>query len=741
MRNLDFQHARRPFVAQRTDDGVPQIMAADWLTALYALGFMHAVDRPTQMLFARVIASGRSAELIADKPEFIETDRFFRQAGLHLNIAAEVAGLNPRLLTQLTAYCDGVNDGLAEAGRTLPMWATGFHPEPWDPAAVLLIGNLLSFGGLAVGQQTNERVILDLILAGVDDAKLRELFAGRLDQADFELLRRVHVPGHLSDAALELLTDLPRLAGSNAWAVAPQRTADGAPLLASDPHLEINRLPAIWYEASLRFGERYVLGATLPGCPLFAVARTEQLAWGVTYWKADTSDFFIEDCRRSESGDWQYRRDESWHDFEIRVEQIARKNGPTTSLSILANEQGTLDQVPNEAGLYLSTAWVGARQGAAAAIGVWLDVIASPSVAAAMEVVAPCPQPTLCWVFADRDGHIGQQAAGWVPQRSAGHSGLYPVPAWDRRNHWQGVVPAVALPRWYDPPCGFVAAANEDINPPGGPQLSTLPLPDYRYRRIAERLAELSSATVADMQALQYDVCSWHARDLLHVFLPHLPAGEMRDRLARWDCRYSIDSTEATLFHCLYRNVLLEIFGNSPDENSRGIGWRRMLYLCSRVGYSTSVLRAIDQLLPKTESLWWQGRDKGELIRRAAERLEQEPEQSWGEFNAFRFVNRFFAYPRVGRALGFHTGMRPLPGCHATPFQGHLLTTAKRETSFAPSYHFVTDLNTDAAWTNLPGGPSESRFSQFYKNDIARWRNGQYKHLTPPGTDSATPHN
>ena len=50
--------------------------------------------------------------------------------------------------------------------------------------------------------------------------------------------------------------------------------------------------------------------------------------------------------------------------------------------------------------------------------------------------------------------------------------------------------------------------------------------------------------------------------------------------------------------------------------------------------------------------------------------------------------------PRVGRVLGFHTGDMPMPGCHATPFQGHVLRTARREITFAPSYHFVTDLGT-----------------------------------------------
>jgi penicillin amidase len=70
-----------------------------------------------------------------------------------------------------------------------------------------------------------------------------------------------------------------------------------------------------------------------------------------------------------------------------------------------------------------------------------------------------------------------------------------------------------------------------------------------------------------------------------------------------------------------------------------------------------------------------------------------------------------------------------MPGCHATPFQGHLLRAARRETTFAPSYHFVADLSSDEAWTNLPGGASESRFSRWYKNLIPLWCTGEYKRL------------
>jgi len=732
MKRIETRHARRPFEAQRDENGVPCIQTDSFRSAIYALGYLHALDRPTQLLFARNIALGTASAQINDRQRLRDTDRFFRRAGLYLRLEEEVRLLDDEIFELLTVYCEGVNDGLKDSGRSLPMRATGFHPEPWNQQAVMLVGNLLSFGGLAVGQQQNERLLLELIQLGIDDERLRELFAPLLDDADLALLRQVKMPHQLSDEALELIADLPRLAGSNAWVVAPRRSATGAAILASDPHLEVNRLPAIWYEAVLRWGDDYVLGATLPGCPLFAVARTPRLAWGVTYLKGDTSDQFIEECRAGGETGWQYRRGEAWHDFAVRTEEIQHKDGSSETLRIYYNDLGRLEGDPDEAGpgLHLLVAWTGSRPGAGEAIGTWLKVIPCHGAAEAMDVVRRSPQPTLNWLFADREGHIGMQSSGWFPRRGRGYSGALPIPAWDEANHWQGWLPENVLPRVFDPPEGFIASANENVNTPGGPRLVTLPVPEYRKRRIVERLRELPQATVVDMQQLQYDVLSTQARDLLAVFLPHLPDGPLKERLTAWDLRYAPESMEATLFQRLYRNVILETFGESRLREG-GLGWRRVLYLCSRVGYSTMVLTAVDRILLKEQSSWWRGRDKGELIRRAAARLELERELPWGKFNAFRMINRFFEQAHGGRMLGFKSGELPMPGCHATPFQGHLLRAANREETFAPSYHFVTDLASDEAWTNLPGGPSESRFSKWYRSDVGRWFAGEFKRVAP----------
>lgn len=733
MERITTKAAQVDFRATRDDAGVPHVEADTWLDAIYALGFLHALDRPTQIFFSRVVALGEAAARIANKPELVETDRFFRRAGLHLNLDSEVDSLRDSTREQLDAYCSGVNDGLQNAGRSLPMWVTGFHPRPWNPAAVLAIGNLLSFAGLAIAAQENERLLLELIQAGIRPELLRELMSPYLDEVDLEPLLEINIERRLSDEALEMLADLPRLAGSNAWAVSSERSATGHALLAADPHLEVNRLPAIWYEAALHWGnDNYVMGATLPGCPLMSVGRSRELSWGVTYLHADTSDFFVEDCRPGGTTGWQYRRGQQWLDFQLREEAIECKGAAFSTMRVFENDQGTVrrDLTDGQPGKYLSAKWIGSQQGAGRSIGCWLDVLQCGNVRKAMNVVRENPHPTLVWVFADAQGSIGRQASGWLPERHDEHIGLTPVLAWDETTHWQGRRPSEQLPQLHDPLEGYLASANENLDRADEFFLHTHALPDYRKQRIVERLHELQQATVEDMQQLQYDVTSVQARRLLDVILPHLPDGDFRTLLAEWDLRYDPDSIAATAFQHLYRHVVLEIFGHEE-----GIGWRRMFFLCTRMGYSSMVLTAIDDLLCRRDSLWWQDRDKGELIRIAAERAAEEPRVAWGEANSFHFANRFFENSRVGRLLGFHSERKAMPGCQATPFQGHLLATATRESSFAPSYHFVTDMGTQAAWTNLPGGPSESRFSRWYRSDIDRWLTGTYKQLLPRVTD------
>ena len=95
---IRIDHQGREVVIVRDEQGVPHVHAGRWLDVLFGLGYMHALDRTTQVLFSRAVASGRGAERIADKPELVETDRFFRRVGLHRHLDDEVAALDELLL-------------------------------------------------------------------------------------------------------------------------------------------------------------------------------------------------------------------------------------------------------------------------------------------------------------------------------------------------------------------------------------------------------------------------------------------------------------------------------------------------------------------------------------------------------------------------------------------------------------------------------------------------------------------
>ena len=72
-----------------------------------------------------------------------------------------------------------------------------------------------------------------------------------------------------------------------------RRTAAGAPLLATDPHLGLSA-PSIWMLARMDLAEGPVMGGTIPGIPAVIVGRNADLGWGLTASYLDDQDVYIE---------------------------------------------------------------------------------------------------------------------------------------------------------------------------------------------------------------------------------------------------------------------------------------------------------------------------------------------------------------------------------------------------------------------------------------------------------------
>ena len=698
----------------RRPDGVLGIRGPDLCSLFWGMGFCHARDRSLQLLITRVLGQGRAGELLESSDEMLEVDRFFRRMGWANGLETELEKLDDDVRIANESYCSGINAGLG--GRApWELRLLGLSPEPWSLGDSLLLMRLIGWIGLAQSQGEVEDLFLEMVQAGVPEPLMDGLFPGALDGVDVELLRQIQRENRLVPEGLNWIAGLPRMMASNNWVVSPDRSKTGSALLANDPHLEINRIPAVWQELLLELPERTIIGATMPGIPAVILGRSDELSWGVTYSFMDAVDSWIEDCQ-----DGCYLRGTEWKPFRERRETILRKKKPPVHETYWENDHGVLDGNPWEPGKYLARRWAAGEGGALSLVASY-KLMSATTVERGMQLLGQI-ETSWNWVLADRDGNIGYQMSGLMPWRRKGLSGLAPVPGWMPENDWLGFVPMEDLPRSYNPEDGVLVTANNDLNHLGKASPINAPMGSERARRIEQLLLERSPLDLEDFQSIQYDTYSLHAEEFLDAFGPLLPDGEPRAELLAWDCCYDVDSMGAGLFEDFYAEVREAIFG------AEGLGGEVFAYLVAHTGVFNDFYERFDRILLDWSAAWWEGKDPTEIAARALAVAWERPRVRWGERNKVQVSHLLFGGKLPG-FLGFDGPEVELPGGRATPHQGQLFQSDGRQTSFAPSIRMMADMGEAVLYTNLPGGPSDRRFSRHYASGWERWRAGTYKRL------------
>ena len=675
------------------------------------------------MLLMRILGQGRVCELLDSSDQSLAIDTFFRRMNWRDGVDAAAASedFTPAARGMCEAYVAGVNAVLA---RRTP-WEFrlfSYRPEPWSIGDSILLARMTGYLTLAQSQAEIERLLLEMVQANVGRELLEELFPGLLSELDDELIRRVKLGERIVPAEVKWAIGLPRMMASNNWAVAGSKSASGKPMLASDPHLETNRLPNVWQEVVLEntASRRYVMGATMPGLPAVIIGRTNDLAWGATYSFMDAVDSWIEQCRDG----CAFEEPNTWTPFVARKEIIRRRRNPPVTVTFYENKHGVLDGDPHVAGFYLATNWSAARCGPRSMVRL-LELWHARTVEEAREHLGQV-ETAWNWVLADRAGHIGYQMSGLMPKRRAGVSGLVPLPGWKPENDWHGFVDPHNLPRALDPHQGFFVTANNDLNAYGraGVAPINMPMGSYRANRIAAVLASSSTLTPRDMQSLQYDLYSLQAEQFMKILRPLLPDTEQGGVLRDWDCRYDVDSAGAHLFEAFYHKLLRYVFGTG------GLGHAVTGHLDNHTGTFADFYANFDRILLAERSAWFGEKTREQLFAIALDGVMQNRPTPWGDVNSIELTNILFQ-GRLPRWLGFDRGPRKISGGRATVHQAQIYRSANRTTSFIPSFHLVTDLAADAIETNLAGGPSDRRFSRWYDSATADWLAGRYKTITP----------
>jgi penicillin amidase len=573
--------------------GIAHLRAANDHDLYFLQGYVNAQDRLFQMDVSRRRASGTLAELLG--PAALAGDVDLRTIGIRRAAERSMAIVSPQARAALEAYAEGVN-AFVGALQSLPpeyqaLELTRF--SPWTALDSMTVAKAISFSlsfGLEdidntialqtysavfdpfLGQGTGRALfsedlwrsqpfslastVPDASMAAVSAARAPE-WTARADAVAAELGKRYsHRVRELPFFKQQLDPDL--RSGSNVWAVSGRHTSNGLPLVASDPHGDLNA-PSTLYPIHLSAAPNVdVMGSGFAGVPFVIVGQTRFIAWGSTRSPLDVTDVFLEQVvpdSSSPSGLATIYRGSPEavipipEAYRINVigdgipdNQVSPPVGsvPTATLIVPRRNNGPIVQLDPATGSALSvqyTGFSGTRE--ADTFYIWNRARSLDDFRRGLQSFQSGTQN---FAYADVNGNIAYFAASEVPVREDLQRGTVEgLPPWFIRNgaggnEWLAVqhpqpgqaipyeiLPAEEMPHLINPRAGWFVNANND---PAATVLDNNPLNQvrpggglyylsagYDFGLRAGRISDLIKSKLAagrisfrDMQEIQADV-------------------------------------------------------------------------------------------------------------------------------------------------------------------------------------------------------------------------------------------
>ena len=457
---------------QRDARGVPHIEASSWQDAIFLQGYATAQDRLWQMDGLRRFGAGDLAAVFG--PGAVSVDEQSRRMRMRAIAEFAVTQLTPEGHAVMVEYARGVNYFIDTHHRdySLEFSLPGhqYDPRPWSLTDSMLVG-LVMYRDLT--DKSKFKFDKGRLMANAKDpSKVRLLFP-----------------------PIEGASVSP---GSNAWAVSGAHTADGAPMAANDPHLAYG-IPGTWHLVHLKAPGLDVSGAALPGLPCVITGHNQQIAWGVTNLQSDVLDLYVEQIDERTG---RYLFEGKTEQAQPDREMIGVRGGKPVEVDTWVTRHGPV--ILHENGKSYSMRW-------SAADGFSFPFFAIDRAQNWDQFRAALGSfwgPPQNFIYADRAGNIGYQAAGRVPVRRD-FDGDLPLDGASGKFEWDGYIPFEQMPVIYNPASGIVATANQNPFPPDYPYRVDGDYADkYRVQQIRALLAAKPKLAVADMLAVQKDVYS-----------------------------------------------------------------------------------------------------------------------------------------------------------------------------------------------------------------------------------------
>ncbi len=392
--------------------GVPHVLGKDEAAVFYGFGWAQAQNHGDIVLHLYGEARGRAAEYWG--PKFIESDKWVLSNGMYARAAEWVKACTPQFQKNLEAFAEGMN-AYARA-----------NPGKIDP-----------------------KIAVVLPVSAVD-----------VMAHAHKLMNYIYI---VSQAKTTGATEPP---GSNAWAVAPSKTASGHSMLLANPHLPWPTSFFTYFEADLHGPGFHMYGATQVGLPVLRFCFNERMGF------TNTVNTLVgaTNYELKLSGDG-YLFDGKVLPFktETTTYKVKQADGSlkTETLVIRASVHGPVFTRPDGKTVALRVAGLDRPGG----LEQYWDMGKSKSFAEFETILKRLQVSKFNIVYADKEGHIQYMDNGILPKHPSGDLAYWEglVPGDTSATLWNEVHTYDELPKVIDPPTGWVQNTNDP------PWVSTYP--------------------------------------------------------------------------------------------------------------------------------------------------------------------------------------------------------------------------------------------------------------------------
>jgi acyl-homoserine-lactone acylase len=497
--------------------GTPHIFAKTDAEVAYGLAWANAEDafEPLQEL----LIIGKQMMGKKDGKEGAPFDFFVHSIGTEKTYQEKIAGISKEYMTYLDGYCQGVN-AYAKAKPDQVILKKAFPIQPADILKAYLVG----FSALS---------------GAVD--KVGNIMAGKYDKEPDS-----------------------KPAGSNAYAFAPHKTANGNTFLCINPHFQIKGAFS-FYEAHLHSEEGLnITGSLFQGGTCIFMGNNEHLGWGKTFNHIDQVDVFELDMHPRKKLFYKY--DDEYIKLEKRPVWLKVRLGkiviPVRQMTYWSKFGPTYKSPDKKYYSVRCPAFFNLKAGEQ-----YYRMNKATNYKEFQTALDMNAHSMFNLVYGDKDGNILYLCNGMQPKRNPAYDFTKILTGDTKEKLWTEYYNHKELPRVENPACGYVFNTN---NTPTNASCvvadncskEVLKYADMRYgdnnrsHRFKELVEDDKRYTFEEFKAIKFDTkmtknsAFWKSLSGLFAIKPedHPPFEEAIELLQNWDGDASGENTTAPLF-------------------------------------------------------------------------------------------------------------------------------------------------------------------------------------------------